>query len=226
MVFGIPGTENILGDFDISGILSGVGKLALLIFVFLFVGGVMFFIFWTLKQKKIYNKKIFWFEEVYGDMIPIGQDIAQELTIPGTNIQTFYIKRKDLYLPRLTKRMGKDNYWIAIKNNRELVNFTMKNINKEMTESNLDFDHTDMRYALTNLKDLIKRNYRDKSEKWWQAYKEVISLVILIFVLSVSFFFLFTKMGDLVDKIGVLIEHADHVIKSVEAVRGSGVIVK
>ena len=74
------------------------------------------------------------------------------------------------------------------------------------------------------LKELINRNYRDKATPWWKEYKELIATVILIFVLGVTFFFLFSKLGSLVDKIGILIDHADLLVKSAEATRGSGVI--
>ncbi len=227
MALGIPGTENI-GIFDnlnMSGLLAGAGQFILLIFLFLLVGGIFYYIYYRKKKRKNYNKKIFWFEEVHSDMIPIGEDVACEMVIPGTNINVFYIKQKDMYLPRPVKRMGKDAYWFAIKNNREIVNFTMKNLNEEMKEANLDYDHTDMRYALANLKELIKRNYRDKSQPWWREYKEVISLVILIFVLTLSFIFIISKVGSLMDKVGVLIEHADTLIKIAETkASSSGVI--
>lgn len=222
-LFGIPGTENInLPSF--AGSMSGLGKFALLLVLFFFVGGILYYYYYLKKKKKSYNKKIFWFEEVHGVIVPIGQDKACELTIPGTNITVFYIKDKDMYLPRPTKRMGKDAYWYVVKNNREIVNFVMKNINEEMTEGNLDYDHTDMRYALTNLKDLIKRNYRDKSQTWWREYKDVIGLVILIFVLTLSFIFIISKTGDLIDKVGTLIDHADQLIQVAKTTSGSGVI--
>ncbi len=218
----IPGVKGVV-DIDISGILSKIGDFALIIILFVIVMGIIYAVFWTKKQKTLYNKKIFWFEEIHGEMVSIDNDMAAELTIPGTNIQVFYIKKKDLYLPRPVIRMGKNAFWFAIRNNREIVNFSMKNINKEMKEANLNYDHTDMRYALTNLKELIKRNYRDKSQAWWREYKEVIGLVVLIFVMSLSFFFLLSKIGDLIGQVGLLIDHADEVVKSAEVLRGSGV---
>ena len=222
----LPGAEGIVGKINLGNILSGVGKFLVIIFLFALVGGMFYYVYYLKNKKKKYNKKIFWFEEVHGHMVPIGQDKACELIIPGTNINVFYIKEKDMYLPRPVKRMGKDNYWFAIRNNREIVNFTMTNINKGMVEANLEYDHTDMRYALTNLKELIKRNYRDKSQPWWREYKEVISLVILIFVLTLSFIFIISKVGSLLDKAGVLIEHADQVIQVANTkTASSGVIV-
>lgn len=227
MVFGIPGTENIFGEgFNLSGTISGVAQFLLLIGMFIIVGAIFFWIYYLKNVKAEYRQKVHWFEEVNGSTIPLGMDLARELTIPNTNVQVFYIKSKDLYLPRPRIKMGKDAYWFVIKRNGEIVNFAMKNINDEMKEANLDYDHTDMRYALTNLKELIKRNYRDKSQPWWREYKDVIGLVILIFVLTISFIFIISKVGDLIDKAGTLIQHADQLIQIAETKSGSGVIVQ
>jgi len=226
MAFNIPGLENTGLNFDISSIIGGIGQFLLLIGLFLMIGGIFYYIYYVKKKKKNYNKKIFWFEEVNGNIVPIGEDLACELIVPGTNINVFYIKAKDMYLPRPVKRMGKDSYWFVIKNNREIVNFTMTNINDEMKEANLDYDHTDMRYALTNLKELIKRNYRDKSQPWWREYKDIISIVILVFVLTLSFIFIISKVGGLIDQVGTLIDHADTLIKVAETkTASSGVVI-
>jgi len=218
----IPGVDS-LPFGSIFGSLGSLWKVLLGVLIFLTIGSMMFFILWRIKNRKLYNKKIHWFEEVNGNIVPVDTDLATELTIPNTNITTFYIKKKDLYLPRPTKRMGKDSYWFVIKNNREIVNFTMKNINEEMKEGNLDYDHTDMRYALVNLRAMIQRNYRDNSKPWWREYKDVIGLVILIFVLSLSFFFIISKVAVLIDQAGILIDHADQLIKTAQTLRGSGV---
>lgn len=225
MVLGIPGLEGV-GGFDLSSLLSGAGQFIVLIFLFIIVGGIFYFASYKKKEAKKYSKKITWFEEINGPLEWVGSDKARELTIPGTNIQVFYIKEKDMYLPRPVKKMGKDTYWYAIKNNREIINFSMKNINEEMKEANLDFDHTDMRYAMNNLRELIKRNYRDKSQPWWREYKEVIGLVVIIFMLTLSFVFLFSKVGGLLGKISTLIQHVESLIKIAEATKGSGVIIQ
>ena len=191
----IPGMEGVTSSVDLGSIAGVVGTFILAGFMFILVAVLLFGFLWYKKQKKLDSKKIHWFEEVHAQLIPVDDDIARELTIPGTNIKLFYIKKKDVYLPRPVKRMGNDAYWFCIKNNREIVNFTLKNLNEEMKEGNLDYDHTDMRYAFTNLMELIKRNYRDKSQPWWKEFKEVIGLVILIFVMTLSFISL-KKWGD------------------------------
>lgn len=220
---GIEGLD-FLNNFDAGSFGGAVMKIVGGIFIFVIIAIIVFFVFKRKKRGKDYNKTIHWFEEVNGSMMPIGVDTAVELTIPNTQIRVFYIKAKEMYLPRLTKKMGKNSYWLCIKNNREIVNFSMKNINEDMKESNLDYDHTDMRYAMSNLLELIKRNYRDQSQPWWREYKDVIGLVVLIFVLTLSFIFIISKVATLIDQAGTLINHADEVIQSAKAVRGSGVV--
>lgn len=227
MVFGIPGTENMFGGgFNFLGMMSGVMQFVILVGMFILVGVILYFAHYLKNSKEQYKQKVHWFEEVNGVPVPLGFDLARELTIPNTNVQVFYIKNRDLYLPRPRIKMGKDAYWFMIKRNGEIVNFRMKNMNEEMKEANLDYDHTDMRYALTNLKDLIKRNYRDKSQPWWREYKDVIGLVVLIFVLTISFIFIISKVGGLIDQVGTLIQHADKLIQLAETKSGSGVIVQ
>ena len=223
MVFGLENIRGLefLNNLDLSGVLKGVGNLALLlILIFIIGGGLASFIYFK-KRKNLYDQKLHFFEEVSGQMIPIEDLNAMELIIPGTSIKVFYVKSKDLYMPRGTKKMGKKSYWYAIRNNREIVNFIMKNLNKDMIEAGLDYDHTDMRYAYANLKEIIKRNYRDKATKWWKEYANVIAVVVFVFVLTISFWFLLGKIGGILDKIPALL---DRIASLEQATATSGVI--
>ncbi len=222
----LPSIEGLdfLQDVNTAGLFTGVGKIILAILIFAFIAGVMAIVMLRVRKKKNYNKRIHWFEEVNQAMIPVDEDWARELTIPNTNVTLFYIKSKDLYLPRGTRRMGKNAYWYAIRNNREIVNFTMTNLNDVMKEAKIDFDHTDMRYAKENLLALIKRNYRDGSKPWWKEYKDVIATIIFIFVMSLAFFFLLSKIGSLISSLDILIGNVNELIKSAQVARsGSGV---
>ncbi len=217
MLSNIKGLD-FINKIDISKIASGVGSLLAILFIAGIVGGLLILILWWRKEKALYTQKIHFFEEVNGQMIPIEDVMGAELTVPNTAIRIFYIKSKDLYMPRGTKKMGKRAYWYAIRNNREIVNFTIKNINEEMQQAGLDYDHTDMRYAHANLREIIKRNYKDKAKKWWQEYKDVIGMVIYVFIFTLAFYFLISQIGGLIDKLGPigesLVRASDHCLGS------------
>lgn len=225
----VLGLENIQGlgflkDFDIAKFASGTGTLVLALIMLALSAGVVGYWLWRRSEKEKYNKHIFWFEEVHGEMVPIGEDLACELTIPNTNVTVFFVKKKNLYIPRPTMRMGKDSYWFAIRNNRELVNFKMKNLNKEMKESNLEYDHTDMRYAKENLLELIKRNYRDKNLPWWKEYKDLISTIVYVFVTALALYFLLSKIGKLIGQVDTMMKSAkDYADSYIALKKSSGV---
>lgn len=210
----IPGMSAI-SSIDFVGLASKIGTFFLFVIIAVFVAGIVGLFYYKKNQKVLYKNKIHFFEEVNGHFVPTEDVDAAELVIPNTNIRVFYIKSKDLYMPRGTRKMGKDAYWYGIRNNREIVNFTMKNLNKDMVEAGLEFDHTDMRYAYANLQDLIKRNYKDKSVKWWKEYKDVISTVIFVFVMSLSMFFLLGQISKLIGQLGPLLDRADSILQAV-----------
>lgn len=205
----------------------------LLIGLIVLFTAVGLFVVHRLNKKKVYNKHCSFFREVNGEMVLIEECYAWERPIPGTNFTVFYIKEKDMYLPRPIRSMGKNTFLFCIRKNREIVNFSIKSLDKEMKEAGLDYDHTDMRYAMVNLKEIIKRNYTDKSIPWWREYKETITLVIIIFVLTLSFLAItwYTKnlinaVGQLIDRAETIITHADQLVQSGCSGVSSGIAVK
>jgi len=203
--FGIEGL-GFLNNINLSGIFTTITNIITFFVLALIVALIVGVIFFRKKDAKLYFIKIHYFEDVNGRPIPIKDYDAAELTVPNTSIKVFHIKEVDAYFPRGTKAMGKNSYWYMKLANGEIVNFDLPSINKELTRANLYYDHTDTRYAHENLKQIIKREYRDKSVKWWKEYKEVISLVIIIFVMTLSFIFIIARTGSVIDKLAPLIE--------------------
>ncbi|KKL77531.1 hypothetical protein LCGC14_2033990 [marine sediment metagenome] len=225
MVFGIPGTDNFMSSIGWAKFTTGVGLFFLTIFLFILVGGVLF---WWLNRKydrKVDIHNIVWWEEIGEHMQLYGQsDKARELTIPGTNVKVFYIKARKMYLPRFTIKVGERTYFVGIRKNREIVNWRPKNLNKDMIESGLDYDHRDMRYASTNLKAMVDRNYRQKALPWYLEHKELIGVLILIIVVSGSFWFLFGKVEELLTLAGQILENAGVILNEANGMRNSGVV--
>lgn len=190
-------TGGIIGDLGISGssIIQGLGKFVTFIIIVLIVGALLGAYLYLTKMKKVYNKKIHIFEEINGRFIPSEDDTAMEFLIPNTHIKVFYLKRKKLYLPIGTRQMGKNHYWYGIGKNGEWINFDLTNLNKKMKEVELDFDHRDMRFANTQLKKLIEKNY--KKSKWWSEWKNEIAVIILIIMLTFSSWFILGKQSEI-----------------------------
>lgn len=172
------------GLFSFSGIVAQIFYIIRVFGIFVIIAGGIYLYSKRKKQKQ--SIKIGWWEEVNGRLIPLNVDDAMEITPPGTHLKVFYIKSKDLWLPRFTRGIKPDLFYVAITPDREIVNFSLKSLSKDRKEAGLEYDHTDMRWAAENTKEFIKRNYRDKSTQWWKLYKDVISTVIFIVILTLS----------------------------------------
>ena len=209
-----------LADFGLNvnlGKLLDNFLLIFLILIFIIIVGAGFFSFMKLiKNKKNPGKQIGWWEDVQGKLIPGDMDKAKEVIIPGTRLRVLYIKSKDMWLPRFTRGITKDLFYVAITPKREIVNFTLTSIGEDMKKAGLEYDHTDMIWASENLREFIKRNYRDKATPWWKAYQGVITTAIYIVILTFSFvviiYFLrqiVKDLGGLIGQIGSLLDKAD-----------------
>ena len=215
-----------LGDIAVGPIIDKILTFVGLIALILIVSAIAYFI---LKKKKENQnpsvKRIGWWEEVQDNLIPVVTDDAKEIIIPGTRLRVFYIKSKDMWLPRFTRGITKDLFYVAITPKREMVNFTLKTISSDMREANLDYDHTDMIWASENLREFIKRNYRDKSTPWWKEFQGVITTVIYLVILTISFSVILYFMRQIIGDMGGVLDKIATLLAEVNSCnpKGSGI---
>ena len=204
------------GSFDISSIIDKVYFFVGIFFLFAIIGGIIgtFLIVRSRNAKQKDMKKIGWWEEVSGTqrMEPTRMDDVEEIIIPGTTLRVFYCKKRDLWLPRFSRGISKDLFYVLLTPSQQMINFTLKSIGSDLKEANLDYDHTDMIWAAENAREYIKRNYKDKAVKWWQLYQGVITVAAYILIMTFCVVLIIFFLKGLVDKIGNLIGVAENVL--------------
>jgi hypothetical protein len=178
------GLGNVSESINLSGIGSTIGIIILAFVVLVIVGAFTFMHYSKKIKKKLFKYKIPIFIRVNGKFSRQDVDDAKELFIPDSNVSLFYLKKKKIYIARPTRAMSKDEFWYYISENGEWVNFDLNSNPTEDTLAFANYDHRDTRYAYTNLKDLIKRNYKDKSVVWWKdpTIMNIIAFVIMSLV--------------------------------------------
>ena len=201
------GSISWIHNINIYSLLHGVSEFIAILFLFAIVGGILYLTYYIKQNKKNFSIKVVWFEEIHGDTVYVGSDMAMELVAPGTNIKVLMIKngKNKIYLPMPTIKMSPKEYWYIIEKG-ELKNFKLGTINDN--SSVIKYDHNDQRYANANVSKIINDSFRKKSQVWWREYKDVIAVTILIFMLTLSFLFLIGKIGGLIDKVGGLMKIA------------------
>ncbi len=202
MATDLLGTLGLGGAFNVSGVFSIILNIILIVGVVAIFGGIFYAMYKFKGSGKSDLKQICWYEEVADNLLELDIDKAKEITVPGTNLKVFYVKAKDLWLPRFSRGMSKSRYYVAITPDREIVNFTLGSLSKDRKNSGLHYDHTDMRWAAENTREFIKRNYRDKATPWWKEYKEIISVAILLLLMTFCFVIIIFFFRDLAADLG------------------------
>ncbi|MCK4415733.1 MAG: hypothetical protein KAU84_01135, partial [Thermoplasmatales archaeon] len=145
----------------LQGAGTTIGIILLIFFVIVFAGIITFFYYSKKIKKQQFKYKIHIFKDVAGELQPIDYDTAKEVFVPDTNVGLYYLAKRKIYIARPTRTMGKDAFWYKILANGEWVNFDLAGVKGDKTLSKANYDHRDTRYAYINLKEIIKRNYRD-----------------------------------------------------------------
>lgn len=212
------GINKIFGDVSMGGVLQGLGSFAKFIIIAVLVGGLVGVYYYKKNNEKAYNKKIHIFEEINNQLAPSYDDIATEINIPDSDIKVFYLKKSKIYLPRGVRQMGKNHYWYLIRKNKEWVNFTLPDF-EELMKGKLIHDHEDMRFANSQLKKLIQRNY--KKIKWWQEYRNEIAVVMLVAICGIVAFLLLGKVETILGQLSPLLDRQEALTELQEKVLGA-----
>lgn len=222
--------EGFFGGFSMQSLVFW-GGIIFLFFIILLLTGVITFFFYGRKTKKLaFKNKIPIFMEINGKHYKIGLDYAKELFIPDSNVSLFFLKSHKLYLARPTRAMGKNEYWYSISPNGEWINFSLSTDPKRNTLAVTHYDHRDTRYAFINLKEIIKRNYKDKALVWWKdpVVMNIIAFVIMSIIFIGGCWFLIAKIGtlmsmlpDFLDKMEII---AEKLARVATETRTSGVV--
>lgn len=213
--------------FDFSSIVDKIYYYLGIFLLLAVVGGVVFaFIYIKRRNKDVEGKsKVGWWHEVGARMEPGKMDVVDERVIPGTTLRIFYNDKKDLWIPRFTRGITANLYYVLITPTHQMVNFTIPSLSSDLKRANLEYDHTDMLWAAENSREYIKRNYKDKSVKWWQLYQNTIATAILIFVMTFSMIMIiYFLRGLVVDMRGVAGALGDAALKACQNAQTSGVV--
>lgn len=195
------GVKGVDGSIDFSNVGTIIGIIILGFFVLIIVGGFVFLYYSKKIKKTLFKNQIPIFVKVHGKLSRIGIDKAKELFVPDSNISLYFLKDRKIYIARPTRAMGKDEYWYYISENGEWVNFDMSTIKDEDTLAQANYDHRDTRYAYTNLKEIIKRNYKNKATVWWKdpTIMNIISFVIMSLIFVGAIILVLARVGKLIE---------------------------
>lgn len=168
---------------DIETVGKATGDFMFYLLVFVCVAGILGIIIWQIIDKKTFNKNISTFGVRDGHTIPKGVFKAREIMIPNTSIKVFQLKNKTI-LPLPTIETGKNAYLFFIRDDNEWINFGLENMNEELKRLKLNYNHVDMRYANSELGNLIDSNYGQSN--FWKEYMPWIMSIGFVIIIGIA----------------------------------------
>ena len=188
--------------------LSGVGNFVFLavltILILIVVGGIFAWWLFSYLNKKRYNNRIIIFEKIDGRYRNSITDFAWEKKIGSGGDTIFYLKRLKKIIPRPTIQTGNRTYWMAKREDGELINIGMEDLDLKMREAKVYYNENEQRYARASLQKLNKDRYN--SETFWQKYGRDIMTIVFIVIISIMLILIISKLVDLVGQVGGLIK--------------------
>jgi hypothetical protein len=225
-----------VGD-TLSGVLEGTGISipkfsssgmmfwgASIIGAILVAGLVGFGIYYLLNYFK-WNKTVVLFRKVGNRIIPVQTDKGMFERIGSSGDYWLKTQKLKKTLPRPKIEMGTNTFWFYEREDGELINFELDDIDAQMRKAGAYFVDEDMRLQRLG----IAKNLKDRliKETFWQKYGTTIMLVIFCLIVTICLVVLFQKMQgnwDSARQTAVAIEHmASSVEQMSKNIAGSGV---
>ena len=199
---------------DASGFGSGFGSFITGLSLFIIVSTVCGLSLFLLYSRKSYKNHIHIFKEVNGRAFPAGEDLAREIALPNTSTRAYWLKKHKMFIPRPSIETGLNHHWYFIRKDGEWLNIGLTNLNAELTELGISYDHTDMRMSNASLKKLVEKNY--KKLNWIKEYMPYIAMGILILLLGITGWLLINEARDVSSGLASAVKTNAEVMGSVE----------
>ena len=183
----------------------------LIFLLFVLVLGAVFGLWvWWYMNKKAYKYTIVIFEKVDGRYKNNSKDKAMERKLGTGGDTIFYLQKLKKIVPRPTIQTGANTFWFVKREDGELINIGMEDIDMKMKEVGVYYLENEMRYARASLQKLNKD--RNLQESFWAKYGRDILTIIFIIVVSMMLLLIASKLMQIVGSIDGLIQSSKAVM--------------
>lgn len=195
----------IVPNINTGSVVTGI----LYFLIFLFVASVGGFLGYYFIQKKKYKHKITIFEKVSGRFEPTKKDVAMEVSVGKGGDKAFHLRKGKKWIPRPSIQTGRNTYWFMLREDGELVNVGVEDIDETLKKAKVHYIDVEMRYARAGLQKNLKDRYDRPS--FLQQYGTLISGMIIVLITGILMFLLFDKFLDLTAQLSSLMSTAQKV---------------
>lgn len=158
----------------------------------------------------VYNKKIIIFEKISGRIEVTGRSKAREVRIGDGGDTAFYAQKLKRFLPTPTIQVGRRTYWYYKREDGELINIGISDVDEQMRKAKAHFLDKEMRYA----RSALQRNFGQRYDKikFWDKYGGLIMYTLLIAITGIMTYLLFDKFIEVSGAVASSVSAAEAVL--------------
>ncbi len=213
--------------------LSSTGTLVFWIILCIIIAGIIGgAIYAYYYYKRIYKNQISCFSFIGNIPRKLFTDRAKEVRFGHVGDSLFYLRKQKRYIPVPTIQVGAKEFWYWKREDGELINIGLENLDVKMKAMNCFFVDADMRMQRLGIEKNLQ--FRFQEQNFWQKYGGLligVGMFVIMAVLLIVLFMQWSKAANdlsiVSDKLGTLIEKAGAMCgqrPSTTASSGTGII--
>lgn len=160
----------------------------------------------------VYNKRLVIFEKINGRIEVVARPKAREMKIGEGGDTAFYVQKIKKVIPTPSIQTGRRTYWFYRREDGELINIGIQDIDEQMRSVKAHFLDKEMRYSRTALQRNLGIRY-DKV-KFWDKYGGIILFTIYIAIVGIMVYLVFDKFIELAGQVAGIVNNADQVVQA------------
>lgn len=206
---------DILGALGInSGGMADVGKVVLIVVICVVVVAMIGFIYLIRYKKKQFKYIIPLYARIGNVPTRIGTYKAKDVPVGKAGDKLWFVAGLKKYIQVANIQTAKNEFWHWLREDGELINFGLDDLDETSKKMGVKFIHQDMRMQRLATDKLLEQRFLQKS--FWEKWGMVIGYIIFFLLITVSVVIIYYMHGKLIEKMDLLVE------KMVEAMRISG----
>ncbi|MCK5293890.1 MAG: hypothetical protein KAJ49_04510 [Arcobacteraceae bacterium] len=186
---------NILEGMGISGFNFGaLGTILIWVVAIILIGGVLAVVIIWFINRRSYTQEVWIFGRVAGVPMRKFVDRGKYMAFGMAGDKLMKLKKLKKFIAPPQIQSGKNLYFLYEREDNELINFSMTDIDTEQKKAGAYYVDTDMRMQRLG----IEKNLRERLQKvgFFEKYGQTIAGVIFVIMVTVSLVVLFSKLKD------------------------------
>jgi len=201
-----------LGGFNFG--LGTIGTIFLWILISVFVVGIICGVVIYIYYRKAYNQKV-WIFGLVGNIPSFKYDDKGKffrIGIAGDRL--FKLKKTKRTIPPPTIQMGAKLWWYYEREDGELINFSLKDLDEVFKKAGAYYVDTDMRMQRLGIQKNLEKRF--SKESWFAKYGSTIAGVIFVIMVTVALVVLFAQLKDVASAMTSMANSVNQMASNVE----------